>query len=312
MVSPSFLFFVIAGALLTGGVLFLMVPFLRRSGRKMSAHPARIEEVVDLEIEKESLLTSLAEMEVDYAKKTLSPQDYPQLKLSSEQRLIAVMDALGSFVPKEADLSMAPPHRPFRAHRWAVFVLAGWIVAGTSGVYALVYWKLGVADQDLEAARPPINPLEMVARLEKRLQENPNDLQGQLMAGRSYMALERWDDAKKAWRKALEMDKENEVAHVSLGETLIRSSTPPDQTVFEEALSHFDQALRSTPQEPNALWGKGVALVYLRRFSEADMAWTAALQNIPPGTEAAESVKGALQSLRTGGQSPVSEQSPAS
>ena len=48
--------------------------------------------------------------------------------------------------------------------------------------------------------------MEMVAKLEARLKENPDDLQGQIMAGRSYQALGRTAEAQQAWAKVLELD----------------------------------------------------------------------------------------------------------
>ena len=77
------------------------------------------------------------------------------------------------------------------------------------------------------------NPLEMVARLEERLRENPDDLQGQIMAGRSYLALERFDEAKQAWTKVLELDPRNHEAHFNLGVILIERRTFDDPEIFK-------------------------------------------------------------------------------
>jgi cytochrome c-type biogenesis protein CcmH len=179
------------------------------------------------------------------------------------------------------------------------------IAAGSAGVYKLVHMRFE-QQQFASAARegggggPPINPVEMVARLEERLKRNPDDLQGQLMAGRSYMALERWPEAEKAWRKALELDEKNETAHYSLGEILIRTNPPGNHTVAEEALDHFDKALIRIPQDPSVLWARGIALIQLERYPEADETWTQAFQYLPQGSESSEMVKKALQDLRAG------------
>ena len=44
----------------------------------------------------------------------------------------------------------------------------------------------------------------MVARLESRLKENPDDVQGQMMAGRSYVALNRVEEARAAYENGTE------------------------------------------------------------------------------------------------------------
>src|SRR5271169_938844 len=56
--------------------------------------------------------------------------------------------------------------------------------------------------------QPQANPdvLAMVTRLEKRMREQPNDLAGWLMLGRSYLALERLDDAVLAYDHAHRLD----------------------------------------------------------------------------------------------------------
>lgn len=178
------------------------------------------------------------------------------------------------------------------------------VAAGSSGLYELVFWKF---DRDAVSAgggpaqpMPLVDPVAMVARLEKRLKENPDDVQGQVMIGRSYMALERWDDAKKTWKKVLELDPRNYTAHYRLGELLLRSSTLSNTADAEKALFHIDKALIVTPQDASILWLRGWSLVTLGRTFEADEAWTEAFQYIPRGTEESETVKQALQNLRAG------------
>jgi cytochrome c-type biogenesis protein CcmH len=143
------------------------------------------------------------------------------------------------------------------------------------------------------------DPRVMLARLEARLRENPDDLQGQMMAGRSYMTLGRVEEAGKAWSKVLDLDPQNYEAHFNLGVLLLQTPTK-DNRVFEEALKHFQVALIQVPDEPVVLWYKGIALVHLKRYSEADQSWTAAFRNLDPGSEDAKVVKEALQSLRAG------------
>jgi cytochrome c-type biogenesis protein CcmH len=189
---------------------------------------------------------------------------------------------------------------------WVSAVTLGFLVLGSSsGIYSYLHWKegeqrLAMERQGQGQGQGMPNPLEMVARLEQRLRENPNDLQGQIMAGRSYLALQRIEEARSAWSKVLELDPKNYEAHYNLGVILISSAEPGHLKNYEEALEHLNTALVKVPREPAVLWYKGVALVHLQRFSEADESWTTAFQNLAPGTEDAELVKQALQSLRAG------------
>jgi cytochrome c-type biogenesis protein CcmH len=305
------MFPVAAILMLMGVIAFLAFPFWRRSQMPLIVgHEASLdEERVDLEIERQALIKILSELEIDSARGNIGTADYSRLKLSNEHRLVTVLDRLELLTQKEPAQGRAKTLRsdaPSNSN-WLIIPALGILIAiGSAGIYKLVYWKFeqqqfaAAAKDGGIGAPPPINPAEMVARLEERLKKNPNDLQGQLMIGRSYMAMERWGDAEKAWRKVIELDDRNETAHYSLGEVLIRTNPPGNRPVAEEALAHFDKALIRLPQDASILWARGIALIQLERYPEADETWTQAFQYIPQGTESSEMVKKALQDLRAG------------
>ncbi|MBI3804811.1 MAG: tetratricopeptide repeat protein [Nitrospirae bacterium] len=297
-----------AGLMLMAVTLVLLYPLWRRSRAALIVgdEAALDEERVDLQIEKESLMHTLSDLEIDFARSKMAAAEYGRLKLGHEHRLAQVLDRLDAL----SGIGLVPPKlkksKPVSGGPGPLWigVLGVAVVAGAVGMHQLVQWKLErqqvAAAGEAAAGMPPVNPVEMVARLEERLKKNPNDLQGQLMAGRSYMALERWPDAEKAWRKAVELDERSHAAHYGLAEVLIRTADPNNREVYQEALSHLDKALINVPQDASILWAKGVVLVHLERYQEADEVWTEAYKYIPPGTESADFVKQALQSLRSG------------
>jgi len=297
------------GLMLTIVIVVLSYPFWGKAqtpmpvGRETSAD----QEQIDLEIEKEVILSSLSELDIDLAQGRLTPADYQRLKATDEHRLLQILNKLDrpikavhpSGTRKEKPSSQLAP-----AMHWASSALLGLLVIGSaSGIYYYLDWK---QNEELREAQTQAglrgmpNPQEMVERLEARLRTNPNDLQGQIMAGRSYMALERVDDAKKAWSKVLELDPKNYEAHFNLGVILLQTRKIDDPKIFEEALAHFDAAMIGIPMEPAVLWYRGVALVHIKRYKEAEESWTTAFQNLAPGSEDAKFVKQALQSLRDG------------
>jgi cytochrome c-type biogenesis protein CcmH len=288
-------------------IIVLVYPLLRppRASIQTGVEAA---EWIDLQIEKEALLRSLADMEIEWAQAHLPEEDYQRRKGETTHRLAALLSRMDVLTDTVETQAAQPPRVKVR---WGVVcLLSVGVVGGASGVYQLAHWKLEraqVAAMDATEvgnpkipAVPGINPEEMVKRLEKRLQENPDNLQGQMMAGRSYMAMERWEDAKRAWEKVVELDARNHTAHYSLGEILIRTQPPGDPSMATEALSHFDLALINLPSDPTILWARGIALIQLGRTAEADAAWTTAYQGIPPNTQASEMIKQALSELRSG------------
>ncbi|HIE66319.1 MAG: hypothetical protein ABGX83_09355 [Nitrospira sp.] len=295
--------------MLLGVVGVLAMPLFRRSANPLLVgNEAEIdEERVNLDIERQTLLRTLSELEVNYSQGKVALGDYERLKLGYEHRFLKVLDRLdaipwtGKIAPKQKK-SRVPSST--KGHWVSIGMVVLLVAAGSSGLYELVFWKFdrdatsrgGVPAQPM----PPIDPVAMVARLEKRLKENPDDLQGQVMIGRSYGALERWEDALTAWRKVLELDPRHYTAHFQMGEILLRTTALTNPKDAEKALFHIDKALIVTPQDASVLWLRGWSLVALGRTFEADETWTEAFQYIPQGTEESETVKKALQNLRAG------------
>ena len=303
--------FVYVAALLMAVVLMILLYPLWRSPKRallMGNEAMRDEERVSRSFEKENLLRSLSQLEIDYTQGKLNADDYHRFKLAEEHRLLNIIDPIDTPTDHSAVSQGAPPVKRL----WGLIIAIGiWIVAGTVGIKSFVYDKIS-ADQSASsnsvpdtatsgpAGMSPINPEEMVARLKARLDKDPNDVKGQMMLGRSYMVMERWQEAETAWRKVIELDERSSMGHASLGEILLRSHPPGDTQIAKEALDHFDKALIGTPQNPSILWARGIALIALNRPAEADAAWTEAYQMITPGTEESEMLKNALAALRSG------------
>ena len=298
------------GLILLGVVAILIYPLWGRTSISIPMGPEAVadQEHIDLEIEKQTLLNSLNDLDLDLGQGRLNPDDYERLKTIDENRLGPVLDRLDALDQAgsrpRSNSKDAPRLTP--SVRWAVSTILAVVVIGPAiGVYSVVHGKIGLEAKQLAAQSAPVqqampNPVEMVARLEKRLAENPNDLQGQIMAGRSYMTLQRMEDARRTWTKVIEMDYGNYEAHHSLGLVLLQTNPSGDPKGIGEALKHFEIALFKVPREPAILWYQGVALVQLGRTREADESWTTAFQNLPQGSDNANMVKEALQDLRAG------------
>jgi cytochrome c-type biogenesis protein CcmH len=87
----------------------------------------------------------------------------------------------------------AAPAAP--AH-WAALSVAGVLVIGSAALY--VTWS----NWPWRAALPADSPQAMVARLARRLEHDPDDLNGWLMLGRSYTVLQEYPLAVRAFERA--------------------------------------------------------------------------------------------------------------
>jgi cytochrome c-type biogenesis protein CcmH len=79
---------------------------------------------------------------------------------------------------------------------WAALVASGVLVIGSAILYA------ALSNWSWRAARPADDPQTMVAHLARRLERDPQDLNGWLLLGRSYVVLEQYPLALRAFERA--------------------------------------------------------------------------------------------------------------
>src|SRR5580698_7585527 len=119
-------------------------------------------------------------------------------------------------------------------------LLAVIVVAAAAGVYPLwSNWNWHAPAQSRGPAGGP-DVAAMVAKLEKHLADQPADLKGWIMLGRSYLALERLDEAIAAYDHAHRLDANNAEASMGLGEA---KSLRAGGEITPEAAPRFEQAL---------------------------------------------------------------------
>jgi cytochrome c-type biogenesis protein CcmH len=158
-----------------------------------------------------------------------------------------------------------------------VGAIAALLVAGSAaGLYPL--WS----NWDWHAPAAPASSgpdvMAMVAKLEAHLQQQPDDLEGWLMLGRSYMALQRLDDAVTAYDRAHRLGGSADAA-LGLGEAISMRAggeiTPPAAQLFEEALT-------LAPSSPKALLYGGFAAATRGDRALARSRWQALKDLHPP------------------------------
>jgi cytochrome c-type biogenesis protein CcmH len=144
------------------------------------------------------------------------------------------------------------------------------------GVSALVYSRIGTP-----VPPPPVASVdEMVAGLDQRLQENPDDIEGWKMLGRSYMQLENYPKAIEALERAVAMEKPaNAQTLAALGEALLigEGSTRSSRTA-----QLFESALAAEPTNSKALFYGGVVAIERGDRELAAERWEALLALSPP------------------------------
>ncbi|MEZ5818088.1 MAG: tetratricopeptide repeat protein [Hyphomicrobiaceae bacterium] len=131
---------------------------------------------------------------------------------------------------------------------------------------------------DDTASLPSVD--DMIERLARRLEQNPDDVEGWRMLGWSYVSTERYDKAVAAYRKAVELRPSDHALVASLGAALVRAA---DGKVTPEAHAEFRKATALDGTDPTARFFLGLQRAQAGRAAEAIVAWKALLDE--PGLE---------------------------
>src|SRR5258706_2813891 len=151
------------------------------------------------------------------------------------------------------------------------------VIGAAAGLYPLwSNWNWPPAPSEA-AAGPDV--AAMVAQLEKRLQDQPNDLKGWLMLGRSYLTLNRLDDAIVAYDHAHQLDSKNADASMGLGQAM---SLGGGGEITPQAAQLFEEALALAPDNPKALLYGGFAAAVRGDRTLARTRWQALKDLHPP------------------------------
>ena len=129
---------------------------------------------------------------------------------------------------------------------------------------------------------PPETPDvgEMLASLEARLAEQPDDVDGWKMLGRSYMHLENYPGAVRAFTRAVELEgSANAQTLASLGEALLGTDR---EALTGNAGRLFENALAISPNDQRALFYAGMAAAARGDTPLAADRWEALLAQSPP------------------------------
>ncbi len=118
----------------------------------------------------------------------------------------------------------------------------------------------------------------LIARVEARLEENPDDGRGWEIIAPIYMRLERYDDAVKARRNAMRVLGQTAPREVELGEALTAAA---GGVVTGEAKAAFDRALAIDADDFKAMFYEGLAAQQDGRPADAARIWRDLLAKAP-------------------------------
>jgi cytochrome c-type biogenesis protein CcmH len=236
------------------------------------------------------------EMEADLKNGLVSEEQFQLDKRELERRLIDDVS------PPSADIA-GEPKVAFSSRNLA-FVLAGALPLAA----VLFYLSVGspkalssqasvpgpmAASQSGQMTQAQIEA--NVAKLAKKLEENPNDAQGWTMLARSYMGLERYPDAAAAYERATAMDNSNANLWSDYAEALAMAN---GRKMAGKPLEAALRALQLDPKNERALVLAGSAAYEVGDYPKAIDYWQKLLTLLPAGSEEARTVSDQIAKAR--------------
>ena len=254
------LFWITAAALTALALAFVMTALLKTSKPASQVN----QRATNIAIYKERL----AELEAE----NLNPEQRELAKLELDQTLLHDVET--------PETQITTPRG-----RWAgiaigmilpVLAIGGYL---KSSDYLLATSEKPAPTDKAAQSKIPPNLEEMVQKLVKRLEENPEDTKGWYMLGRSYTVLNRYPEAIVAYTKALALaGNENPQLFVDFAETLGMSA---NGDLAGRPVELLKTALSLNPELPKALWLAGLASAQSKDYAMAVEYWQRLLAQIP-------------------------------
>jgi cytochrome c-type biogenesis protein CcmH len=229
----------------------------------------------------------LQEVERDRAAGLIPDDEAQAARVEVSRRLLAAADAV------EAETRGSPSAALWRRRVVAVVALFA-LPLGACGLY-LALGSPGLPSQPLtnRTANPHADqPIEsLVARVEERLAQNPEDGRGWELLAPIYLRMGRFDDAVQARRRALSLNGESAARQADLGEAMTAAA---NGVVTAEAKGVFSRALELDPQALKAQFFLGLAAEQDGQREQAASIWRALIAQAPPDAPWVELVRASL------------------
>src|SRR5688572_10655952 len=259
------LFWLIGAGLALAALAWLLRPLAARQGAGApSRHAANLAVYRD----------QLRELQADRDAGTLAPEDYERARAELEVRLLRDVS--------ESEAQPAP--RPGRAAAWAV----GAAVPALAVIVYLLVGNPSAVDREAAHQASATQVEAMVERLAARLRENPDDVDGWKLLGRSYAVMGRYEAAADAYAQGAVRAPRDAQLLADFADVLAMAR---GQSLQGEPEKLVLRALELDPGNLKALALAGTAAFERKDFAGAATYWEKMLPHVAPDSEDARSIR---------------------
>jgi cytochrome c-type biogenesis protein CcmH len=288
------MFWIAALVLVIAALLFLLPPLMRRRPAAGGIDNASSNLAI--------LRDQRTELDKEMAAGNLSPEQHDIARKELERRVLEEVDAAGSnTVTRRAVTSAA-----LLAVGVPLFAVALYLHLGNSRGLApqaaatAADSGQSVSNKDIEA---------MVEGLAKKLQSQPDSGEGWAMLARSYGTLQRYDEAARAYARAVELLPKDAGLLADYADALAMAQ---GRNPEGEPWLLIQKALKIDPNNVKALALAGSVAFERRDYAAAQDYWQKAVQAAPPDSEFARFLReGIIQAKAQAGSRVATEEKPA-
>jgi cytochrome c-type biogenesis protein CcmH len=281
---------VVAGLLLMAAAAWYLARPLIRTPMKAAG-----EEYFQLCQVRDRLLGQLNELDSEAGDRSMDPAVVADERARLEAELAHVLLRLDAIKGDSTPAAVETSSR--RAWITALAMFGLLLPLGGAGLYWL---NQGTVLELLSAAggaNPNIPPeaIKMVARLERRLADSPDDPAGWARLGRAYAVMGRPEDAKAAYARSVKQAPDN-LETLSEYAWLLYSENPSNTE--GEVFRLYQRINQLQPENPDALWFLGLAAYQKNDPRVAVAYWERLLKSLPPGSPTAEHLRNVIVKAR--------------
>ncbi|MBI1366384.1 MAG: c-type cytochrome biogenesis protein CcmI [Alphaproteobacteria bacterium] len=194
------------------------------------------------------LAAQIDDVERERAIGALAPEDAETARLEAKRRLLAASRAEKKLRTSDAPAIAANLRQVALMGVGAIPLAAIALYLGIGSSDRITLASQGQQSADMANAQQE-PPGELVANLEKRLKDEPNDIDGWVNLAEGYARLGRYDEAAKAFGQAVALSPNDAFLHAARGEAITLANK---SEITPEAKSEFDRALKLDKTEPRA------------------------------------------------------------
>ncbi len=286
-------FWVVAGIFIVAALMFVLPPLLRSRSTKS--------ELVEREAANLTIYQDqLAELDNDLQNDILSKEQYEKSKQELQKRMLQDVSA-----SKNTASNSTQKGRGIVAT--AIFILAiplaavslYMILGDTRGLLPQAQLASATQFHSQDMAEMPAGHAEIksvVDNLVARLNENPDDLEGWVMLGRTYAIMGRFDEASMTYARLIEMVPDSAQLLSDYADVLAMTN---NGSLIGKPAELINRALELDPDYPKALALAGTVEFEQEKYDQATLYWERLLSVIPADSRLAKSVNDSIAQAKS-------------